>query len=126
MYYGQEYVNCLNNVWPYQLSGFVCYVYSIIILFVSISMFEITIAIRKLLPPSIIAPLIVVPVFGILIAAIFMQEIHVPFVSTQRLIIFCPRPQPNSYKDYIEYYFNVSHPVQIGLTKMGYQFHSIY
>ena len=148
MIYSQQYIDCINNEFPMQNVGFVSYVFGAITTIYSLCMFFVTLINRigtNNISPLISTGIFVVPVIGAFTAAILMQEVVIPFVSTQRLIMyviciiftyiftkyiyiynlhdiyrFCPRPQHLSYEDYIESVFNVSALAQNTLQLTGY------
>jgi len=123
--YGQPYVDCLEEHFPMQRIGFVSYVFGSITTIYSLCMFMVTVVLR--IGPEKVGFINAVfafgvPVFGIIIATVLTQEVFMPIVSTQRLIIFCPRPEPSSTEDYIESLFNLSTVAQSTLSLGGNQF----
>ena len=49
---------------------------------------------------------------GIFFATVLYQEVHIPFVSTQKLIIPCPPPPPGSTLEQLVELFDTSSPAQ--------------
>ena len=118
-FYGQKYIDCVSEIFPLQNIGFVAYVFNAIITILSFCMFAVTLWLRKIINSKNAFPIFFIPIFSVLISTILMQEIFIPNLSTQRLIIFCPRPQSNSIKDQIESYFNISTLAQYTLKQIG-------
>ena len=91
--WGQSYVDCLNEHFPMQNVGFVSYVFGSITTIYSLCMFLVTVIFR-------VGPekygyfnavlTFCVPVFGTIAATVLMQEVAIPIVSTQRLIMYVP------------------------------------
>merc|ERR1712228_603785 len=124
--YGQSYIDCLDKEWPMQSVGFVSYVFGSISTVYSLCLFLLTVITRiglKKIPPLLAIGMLVVPVIATFVGAVMLQEIFIPWVSTQRLIIFCPRPKALSFEDYVESAFNVSTLAQTTLKFSGYSFH---
>ena len=123
--YGQSYIDCLDEEWPMQSVGFVSYVFGAISTIYSLCLFLVTVITRiglNKVPIVLSIAVLVVPVIATLVGAVLMQEIVIPWVSTQRLIIFCPRPKPLSFEDYVESAFNLSTLAQTTLQFGGYSF----
>ena len=124
--YGQSYIDCLDEEWPMQSVGFVSYVFGAISTIYSLCLFLVTVITRiglNKIPIVFSIAVLVVPVIATLVGAVLMQEIVIPWVSTQRLIIFCPRPKSLSFEDYVESAFNLSTLAQTTLQFGGYSFH---
>jgi len=120
--YGQQYVDCLDEHFPMQSVGFVAYVFGPITTVYSLCIFMVTVVTRINIEKYGYWRAVFtfgVPVFGIIAVTVLVQEVFIPTTSTQRLIIFCPRPEPSSTADYIESVFNLSTVAQSTLSWAG-------
>ena len=59
-------------------------------------MFGVTLVDRKILHPVAFGLIFGGAVMGILLATVLAQEVHIPFVSTQKLLIMCPPAEPGT------------------------------
>jgi hypothetical protein len=92
----EEWLRCLVQQYPQQLVGFIGYVYVPALWGLATMLFGATLVERK-----VITPLRFGQVFGggagmILLTTVLMQEVHLPVVSTQRLLLPCPAPPSQS------------------------------
>ena len=55
---------------------------------------------RKVLTPVQYAAVFGFGVLGIFFATVLYQEIHIPYVSTQKLVLPCEDPKPGSWLEF--------------------------
>lgn len=82
-----DWWNRVLHAYPLQANALVYFVYIPACCVVSIIMFAATLYNRKILRTTSFALLVFCSVFGILLSTVLSQELHIPCVSTQKLLI---------------------------------------
>jgi hypothetical protein len=77
--------------------GFSGYVYVPTTWVLAAEMFGVTLLNRRILTQVEFGLVFGVCVFGILISTVLSQEVHIPVVTTQRLLLPCPEPPPGTW-----------------------------
>lgn len=87
---GQTWLDCVYTKYPLQQAGFIYYVYIPAITGLSLTLFLATLEVRGIISAPLFALLVFVFVVVLLVSTVLRQEVLIPFVSTQRLVIQCP------------------------------------
>lgn len=114
--------SCIMSKYPQQRTGFVQYVYIPATFSFAAMMFGATLLNRKIISRTVFGSFFVVLILATLFATVLMQEIHIPVVSTQKLIIICPDPgmdQPISILQVLSETLDTSRLAQHVLTGLG-------
>lgn len=93
---GAQWVSCIEAEYPKQLVGFCGYVYVPALWMLATMLFGATLVERKIITPLFFGIFFGAGAFGILATTVLVQEVHIPVVSTQRLLLPCPAPEMNS------------------------------
>lgn len=87
---GQEWYLCVLNEFPLQRAGFVNYVYVPATWTLGGMFFGATLLTRKIISVQVFAAFFLGLILATLFSTVILQEVHIPCVSTQRLLLFCP------------------------------------
>ena len=74
-------------------------------LFKGAMFFGVTLLTRKIMTPFQFNAVFLTGTLGIFFATVLFQEVHIPFVSTQKLIIPCTHPEPGTLLETLGKYF---------------------
>jgi hypothetical protein len=119
---GDEWLACTVGVYPKQLEGFSGYVYVPTTWMFAAMLFGATLLNRKMITGKEFGVIFGIGVIGILVLTVLSQEVHIPFVSTQRLIIPCPAAKPGTWLKMVVDCLDTSILAQNFLTKFGMEF----
>jgi hypothetical protein len=119
---GDEWLSCIVDTYPMQLEGFSGYVYVPTTWMFAAMLFGATLLNRKMITGTEFGLIFGVGVIGILVLTVLSQEVHIPFVSTQRLMIPCPPAQPGSWLKTAVDSLDTSILAQNVLGKFGMEF----
>ena len=89
-------MSCIDEMHPAQRVGFAGYVYVPASWVFASMMFGVTLVDRKIISTISFGLVFGLLINGILLATVFAQEVHIPFVSTQKLLILCPPAEPGT------------------------------
>eukprot|EP00448_Togula_jolla_P030080 CAMPEP_0170640364 /NCGR_PEP_ID=MMETSP0224-20130122/40184_1 /TAXON_ID=285029 /ORGANISM="Togula jolla, Strain CCCM 725" /LENGTH=256 /DNA_ID=CAMNT_0010970863 /DNA_START=33 /DNA_END=799 /DNA_ORIENTATION=- len=87
-----EWWSCVLERFPMQRAGLVLYTYIPATLTFAVIVFGATLLIRKVISPTFFGAAFLGLVLSILLSTVLSMEVHLPFRSTQKLIISCPSP----------------------------------
>mmetsp|Transcript_12881 Transcript_12881/g.14893 ORF Transcript_12881/g.14893 Transcript_12881/m.14893 type:complete len:301 (-) Transcript_12881:155-1057(-) len=87
---GKEWYECVLDTYPMQQVGFVYYVYVPATFTFAAMLFGATLLMRKIISEAFFGVVFVSLILFTLFSTVLLQEIHIPFVSTQKLVINCP------------------------------------
>lgn len=87
---GDEWLNCVVDQYPMQLQGFAGYVYVPTTFVFSAMLFGATLLDRAVITSTFFGVVFGGFVAGTVVVNVIVQELHIPYVSTQRLILPCP------------------------------------
>lgn len=87
---GPQWLECLAEEYPSQRLAFSSYIYVPAATALAAIMFGATLLIRKAVPKSVFCALFLIITPLTVGVTVLSQEIHLPFVSTQRLLLPCP------------------------------------
>lgn len=105
---GDAWLTCVVQEYPRQREGFSGYIYVPTTWVFSSMLFGATLLNRKIISKAQFGIGFGMCVAGILVLTVISQEIHIPFVSTQRLIILCPQPSSGSLPKSVSEFFDIS------------------
>jgi len=109
---GEEWIECIVEQYPAQREAFSGYVFVPTSFVVCAMFFGVTLLGRKVLTPIQYAAVFGFGVLGIFFATVLYQEIHIPYVSTQKLILPCGDPTPGSWLEFFVELLNTAAPAQ--------------
>ena len=95
---GEEWWKCIQNRYPMQASGMVAYIYIPATVTFSLILFGATMFQRKILSAEEFGIASMMIIFICLLATVLSQEIHIPYVSTQRIYLPCKDPPMDSFE----------------------------
>lgn len=119
---GDDWLQCIVDTYPRQLEGFSGYVYVPTTWMFSAMLFGGTLLNRKVIGGGEFGAVFGGGVVGVLVLTVLSQEVHIPGVSTQRLIIPCPPPQAGSLMKNVVNLLDTSVLAQKVLGKCGMVF----
>mmetsp|Transcript_10240 Transcript_10240/g.11803 ORF Transcript_10240/g.11803 Transcript_10240/m.11803 type:complete len:300 (-) Transcript_10240:96-995(-) len=90
---GKPWYDCVLQQYPMQQVGFVYYVYVPATFTFGAMMFGATLLLRKIISEAVFGVVFVGLILFTLLSTVLLQEIHIPWVSTQKLLINCPEDQ---------------------------------
>ena len=96
-YGGEEWLECVEQVYPAQRFGFSGYVYVPASWAVGAMLFGASLLNRKIIDTATFALTFGVGVMSVVFITVISQEVHIPYVSTQKLIVPCPAPAEDSF-----------------------------
>ena len=96
---GEEWWQCVQDVYPQQSVGMVGYIYVPATVTFSAMLFGATLLLRRVIGELVFGSVFLGLVLATLVSTVLMQEVHIPVVSTQRLYLPCPLPPAGSYED---------------------------
>ena len=93
---GQEWWECVQTNYPKQNVGFVGYIYIPATVTFGLILFGATLYQRKILKEIEFSLLAAVTILVCLVTTVLSQEVHIPYVSTQRIYLPCVEPEEGS------------------------------
>lgn len=109
---GDEWFTCVCDRWPDQKRGFLEYVYVPAVWMMATMMFGATLWIRKIISSATFGIVFALGVSMTVFATVVMQEVWIPWVSTQRLYMPCPMPEPGTLSRTLTDTFDLSPAAQ--------------
>lgn len=109
---GEQWIDCIIKRYPAQREGFSGYVFIPTAWTVAAVFFGVTLLRRKVVDNFQFTMIFVVFCVGMFLATVLSQEVHIPFVSTQKLVIPCEAPEPGSWLELIVPFLDTSSPAQ--------------
>ena len=109
---GSEWIDCVQELYPAQRLSFTSFVYVPTTWMFSMMFFGISLMKRKIVTPTLFALVFGAGNLFIFLLVILMQEIHLPNVATQKTILPCPLPEPDSPLGQIVDFFDTSATLQ--------------
>ena len=94
---GEEWTSCILDRYPKQMEGFSGYVFVPTTWVMAAEMFGATLLNRRIITGTEFGVVFGGCVLGILVLTVLLQEVHIPYVSTQRLVLPCPEPAQGSW-----------------------------
>ncbi|CAK0888067.1 unnamed protein product [Prorocentrum cordatum] len=116
---GDEWIACVVDRYPKQLQGLSGYVYVPATVMFAAMLFGGTLLERKIISGLQFAQIFGGGVGVVILTTVLSQELHIPFVSTQRIILPCPEAEPGSLLDVIVRRFDTSILAQTVLGLVG-------
>lgn len=116
---GDEWITCVVDRYPKQLQGLSGYVYVPATFMFAAMMFGATLLDRKLISGLQFGQIFGGGVGSVILTTVLSQELHIPFVSTQRIILPCPEAAPGSLLDVLVRRFDTSILAQTVLWLVG-------
>jgi len=117
-YGGDTWWRCVRSAYPMQAAGMVACIYVPAATAFSAMLFGATLWLRKLIGALSFGGGFSGVILATLVATVLMQEVHIPYVSTQKIYIPCPAPPPGSLAARVEIALNVSALAQSALGMM--------
>lgn len=96
---GDEWWSCVQRAYPMQGVGMVGYIYVPATWAFAFIMFGATLWNRGIIGEGLFCGVFLVLVMGTVVCTVLTQEVHIPVVSTQRIYLPCPAPEPGSWRD---------------------------
>jgi len=109
---GEDWISCIVEQYPAQREAFSGYVFVPTSFVVCAMFFGVTLKSRKVLTPVQYGVVFGIGVLSIFFATVLYQEIHIPYVSTQKLVLPCEDPKSGSWLEFFVELLNTSAPAQ--------------
>eukprot|EP00400_MALV-I_sp_L67-5_P001299 gene1299-275_t len=109
---GNVWMDCVVNRWPHQRRAFLQYVFIPATWMLATMLFGATLRRRKIINDRQFGIYFGLGVGLTVLANVMMQEVHIPFVSTQKLYMPCPEPPAGTWKRWASTVFDLSPPAQ--------------
>lgn len=109
---GSEWIECVQGLYPAQRLSFTSFVYVPTTWMFSMMFFGISLLKRKIITPTLFAIIFGAGNLFIFLLVILMQEIHLPNVATQKTILPCPLPEPDTNLGRVVEMFDTSATLQ--------------
>jgi hypothetical protein len=116
---GDTWWTCVRNVYPQQDVGFSGYVYVPATWCFGAILFGATLFSRKIISLRQFGVMFLIAPPLLVATTVLIQEVHIPVVSTQKLLIFCPTPEEGSTAAWIERALDFSALAQFVLSRVG-------
>ncbi|CBY09530.1 unnamed protein product [Oikopleura dioica] len=109
---GSEWIDCVQTLYPAQRLSFTSFVYVPTTWMFSMMFFGISLMKRKIITPTFFALIFGAGNLFIFLLVILMQEVHLPNIATQKTILPCPLPEPDSTLGRVVDFFDTSATLQ--------------
>lgn len=116
---GEEWWTCVKGIYPQQAIGFSGFIYVPATWCFGAILFGATLFARKIISLRQFCAVFLTAPPLMVATTVLIQEIHIPVVSTQKLLIFCPAPAAGSVEARLEDALNFSKLAQSVLTRFG-------
>ncbi|GBG30700.1 Hypothetical Protein FCC1311_069202 [Hondaea fermentalgiana] len=120
-----SWYGCVLDRYPAQRAGFVQFVYIPASFCFAAVMFGATLLNRKIISGIFFGVFFIGCILVTLFATVLMQEVYIPVVSTQKLVILCPEPAaaeaPKSLLQTLSRVLDTSRLAQVVLASLGVQ-----
>jgi len=119
---GEKWYKCVREDYPLQRLGFVFYVYIPATFSFGAMLFGATLLNRGVISNFFFGSFFVGLIVATLFSTVLMQEVHIPFVSTQKLFLICPSPDEGTLMHYLTEALDTSRLAQTVLSIFGFGF----
>ena len=116
---GEEWWTCVQSVYPQQAVGFSGFVYVPATWCFGAILFGATLFSRKIISLHQFGAIFLTAPPLLVAITVLIQEVHIPIVSTQKLLIFCPTPEAGSLAAWLEDALDFSKLAQSVLSRVG-------
>ena len=95
--FGEKWLECVYARYPMQGSGMVAFIYVPASTTFNLVMFGATLHLRRILSDFELGVILTISTIVCLIATVLSQEVHIPYVSTQRIYLPCEEPEEGTF-----------------------------